>query len=113
VHETLEFRVMDIWFGDDGTAELCSQAARLRARWGVTGGMAVGRRLVQIEAAPTLEALRSLPGGLRRDPADGTWMITVDDVAIIRFELDNGTADGSPVVRVLAVNDRPAGRTRR
>ncbi|MFY1661177.1 hypothetical protein [Micromonospora sp. WMMD1274] len=104
---------MDIWFGDDETADLCSRAARLTARWGSTGGMAVGRKLIQIEAAPTVEALQSLPGDLRRDPTDGSWMISVGGVAIIKFEINNGTADGTHVVRVLAVTDQPAGRTRR
>lgn len=113
MHETLEFGVMDIWFGDDETAELCSRGASLAARWGAVGGRAVGRKLVQIEAAPTLEALRALPGGLRRDATDDTWMINVDGVAIIRFELDDRTGDGVGTVRVLSVSDQPAGRARR
>jgi hypothetical protein len=104
---------MDIWFGDDETAELCSRADRLRARWGAAEGMAVGRRLLQIEAAPSVEALQELPGGLRRDPADGTWMIDIKGVATIKFELENGTADGRHAVRVIAVSDQPVGRNRR
>ncbi|MTK05180.1 hypothetical protein [Micromonospora sp. CP22] len=104
---------MDIWFGDDETAELCSRAARLTARWGAAGGRAVGRKLVQIEAAATVEALRALPGGLRRDATDDTWMINVDGVAIIKFKLDDRTGDGAGTVRVLAVSDQPAGGTRR
>lgn len=103
---------MDIWFGDDGTAELCSRAEKLTARWGPTGGRAVGRKLLQIEAAPTVEALQALPG-LRRDPTNGTWMISIDSVAIIKFELDSGPADGTRVVHVLTVTDQLAGRTRR
>lgn len=113
MHETVEFGVMDIWFGDDETAELCSQAAKLTARWGAAGGMAIGRRLLQIEAAPTVEALRALPGGLRRDATDDTWMINVGNVAVIRFALDDRTSDGAGTVRVLSVSDQPAGRTRR
>src|SRR5262245_48127947 len=104
---------MDILFDDDETADLCSHAARLTARWGTKDGRAVGRKLVQIEAATTVEALRALPGGLRRDAANGTWMINVNGVAIIRFELDSDTDDGARTVRVLAVTDQPAERKRR
>ncbi|WP_204000553.1 hypothetical protein [Micromonospora lutea] len=103
---------MDIWFGDDETAELCSRAANLTARWGAAGGMAVGRRLLQIEAAPTVEALRALPGGLCRDATDDTWMINVGNVAVIRFALDDRTY-GAGTVRVLSVSDQPAVRIRR
>ncbi len=104
---------MDIWFGDDETAELCSRAAKLAARWGAVGGRAVGRKLVQIEAAPSVEALRALPGDLRRDATDGTWMISVDGVAIIRFELDSQVPHGEGAIRVFSVSDQQAGRTRR
>jgi hypothetical protein len=99
---------MDVWFGDDETADLCSRVAMLRARWGAVGGVAVGRRLLQIEAAPTAEALLSLPGRPRQDPADGTWLIDVDGVASIRFELDDRLVAGSRVVRVLSVTDQQA-----
>lgn len=102
---------MDVWFGDDETADLCSRAAMLRARWGAVGGMSVGRRLLQIEAAPTVEALRWLPGRPRQDLTDGTWLIDVDGVASIRFELDDRLVAGSRVVRVLSVTDlRAEGR---
>lgn len=104
---------MDIWFGDDDTAELCSCATSLTARWGPKGGMTVGRRLLQIEAAPTVSALQALPGDLRRDATDDTWMINAGDAVIIRFRLDDGAANGAQVVRVLSVSDRPAGRKRR
>lgn len=104
---------MDIWFGDDETAELCSRARKLAARWGAIGGRAVGRKLVQIEATSSVEALRALPGAPRRDATDGTWMISVDGVAIIRFELDNEATHGAGAIRVLSVSDQQAGRTRR
>jgi hypothetical protein len=77
------------------------------------GGMAVGRRLLQIEAAPTMTALQTLPGDLRRDATDGTWMINASDVAIIKFELDDGAANGTHAVRVLSVSGQPAERKRR
>jgi hypothetical protein len=104
---------MDIWFGDDETAELCGCATRLATRWGPSGGRAVGRRLLQIEAAPTIQALQALPGGLRNDATDGTWMIKVQDVAVIKFELDGDTVNGTHLVRVLSVTDLPAERKRR
>jgi hypothetical protein len=104
---------MDIWFGDDETAELCSRATKLAARWGAAGGRAVGRKLVQIEAAPSVEALRAIPGDLRRDATDDTWMISVDGVAIIRFEFDTQATHGEGAIRVLSVSDQEAGRTRR
>ena len=103
---------MDIWFGDDDTAELCSRTTSLTARWGPKGGMAVGRRLLQIEAAPTVTALQKLPGDLRQDATDGTWMINASDVVIIKFELDDGAA-GAQTIRVLSVSDRSAERKRR
>src|SRR5690348_10254718 len=104
---------MDIWFGDDDTAELCSRATSLTARWGPKGGRAVGRKLLQIEAAPTMSAIRALPGHLRRDATDGTWMINADDAVIIKFKLDDGVADGAQAIRVLSVSDQPAERKRR
>ena len=103
---------MDICFGDDETAELCSRAEKLTARWGPTGGRAVGRKLLQIEAAPTVEALQALPG-VRRDPVNDTWMISIDSVAIIKFELDTGPAGGMRMAHVLTVTDQLSGRTRR
>jgi hypothetical protein len=96
---------MDIWFGDDETAELCSRAAKLATRWGAAGGRAVGRKLMQIEAAPSLEALRALPGHLRQDATDGTWMINVDGVATIRFEPDSPTTTGKGAIRVLSISN--------
>ncbi len=96
---------MEIWFGDDETAELCSRANKLAARWGATGGRAVGRKLVQIEAAPSVEALQALPGDLRSDATDGTWMISAGGVAIIRFEVDCQATHGEGAIRVLSVSD--------
>lgn len=106
VHETLESQVMDVWFSDDETADLCGRASMLKARWGAVGGMAVGRRLMQIEAAPTVDALRSLPGRARQDSTDGTWTIDVHGVASIRFEVNDRLADGSYMVRVLSITDQ-------
>ena len=104
---------MEIWFGDDETAELCSRTARLTARWGPAGGMAVGRRLLQIEAAPTVEALCVLPGKCRPDEADGTWLIDVEEVAVIRFQLGSGTAGTARKAHVISVSNHPTGRKRR
>lgn len=113
MQETVELWAMEIWFGDDDTAELCSRAAMLAERWGAIGGRAVGRRLLQIEAARTIEALRALPGGLHHDPSDGTWVTRVEGVAIISFELDDGATGRTKTVRVLSVSDQTAGRTSR
>jgi plasmid maintenance system killer protein len=104
---------MEIWFGDDETAELCSRTAKLTARWGPAGGKAVGRRLIQIEAAPTIEALCALPGKCRLDAANGTWLVDVEDIAVIRFRFGSGTAGTACKAHVISVSNHPTGRTRR
>jgi hypothetical protein len=104
---------MEIWFADREVAAACCCLERLRARWGPDGGRRVGRRLQQMKAAPTLAALRSLPGRCRRcDGRDGDWMIDVDGVATIVFRPDPDTDDhdGSRIIvraTVISVIDHP------
>jgi hypothetical protein len=104
---------MEIWFADQKMAALCCELERLRARWGPDGGTGVGRRLQQMKAARTLEALRALPGRCRPcDGSEGNWMIDIDGVAVIVFRLelaDDGAAVLGTVVRatVVSVIDHP------
>jgi hypothetical protein len=113
VHDALASTVMDIWFADPETAAVCCCLRELRARWGPDGGPKVGRRLLQMKAAPTLAALRSLPGRCRRcDSGDGNWLIDVDGVATIMFRPEPTTseADGSRIIvraTVISVIDHP------
>jgi hypothetical protein len=104
---------VEIWFDDDETAALCCRSARLTARWGVAGGRVLGRRLAQIEAAPTVDALSALPGKCRLDVSDGTWLIDAGDVAIIRLRVGRERAGAVTKAYVISVNDHPNGRARR
>jgi len=104
---------MDLWFADRETAAVCCCLERLRARWGPDGGPRVGRRLQQMKAAPTLAALRSLPGRCRRcDSGDGNWLIDVEGIATILFRPEPATDEAGGarhVVRatVISVIDHP------
>jgi hypothetical protein len=104
---------MEIWFADPETAATCCCLERLRARWGPDGGRKIGRRLLQMKAAPTLAALRSLPGRCRRcDSGDGNWLIDVDPVATILFRPEPAATatDGSKTIvraTVISVIDHP------
>lgn len=104
---------MEIWFADDDTAEMCGCVTKLATRWGPTGGRAVGRKLLQLQAAPSVEALRTLPGGLCHDTTNDTWMIKVEGVAVITFELGADATEGLHLARVLSVTDLSAERKRR
>jgi hypothetical protein len=104
---------MEIWFADPEVAAVCSSRERLRAHWGTDGGLKIGRRLQQMKAAPTLTALRSLPGRCqRRDCGDGGWMIDIDAVATILFRTDPPTGhvdEHRAIVRatVISIIERP------
>ena len=99
---------MDIWFADPETAAVCCCLERLQACWGLDGGQKVGRRLQQMKAAPTLAALRSLPGHCRRcDSGNGDWMIDIEGVATIVFRPDPTADDPDPsrtIVRVRVIS---------
>lgn len=102
---------MEIWFADREMAAVCCRLERLCERWGPDGGPKIGRRLLQMKAAPTLAALRSLPGRCRRsDHGDGNWLIDVDPIATILFRPESTTtSDGSRTLRVtvISVIDHP------
>jgi hypothetical protein len=83
-------------------------AAELR-----TWRRAVGRSARWPRSAHTIQALQALPGDLHHDATDDTWMIKVQDVAVINFQLDGAGTNGTHVVRVLSVTDPPAERKRR
>lgn len=104
---------MEIWFADREVAEMCCCLERLRARWGSDGGPKIGRRLQQMKAAPTLAALRALPGRCRLcDSGNGDWMIDIDGVATIVFRPHPATDDADEsetIVRatVISVIEHP------
>jgi hypothetical protein len=83
---------VEIWFADPQTAALCCCLERLQARWGPEGGQQVGRRLQQMKAAPTLEALSTLPGNCR-PCGDGNWLLDVAGLATILFRPDPPDGD--------------------
>jgi hypothetical protein len=85
VHGALKSPLMKLQFADAEVAALCCSLQRLTARWGSAGGEEVGRRLLQIKAAPDIAALQTLPGRCRRDGNNETWLIDVDGVATITF----------------------------
>ena len=109
---------MEICFADPQTAAVCCCLERLRERWGAEGGPRVGRRLQQMKAAPTLEALGTLPGRCRPcDDGAGNWLIDVAGIATIVFRPgppadgadDSGMIVRATVLSVIAYPTRPGG----
>ena len=106
---------MEVWFADHTTQELCTQLGKLQARWGRVDGERVARRLLQLRAAPTLEAMMRLPGNCRPSPAaDGTWLIDVDGVARLRLRPGGPGTDDKALttaqITVVAISDHQSRR---
>ena len=99
---------VEIWFADPQTAAVCSCLEQLQERWGPDGGTQVGRRLQQMEAAPTLKALRTLPGRCRPCDAHGeNWVIDVAEIATIVFRPDppaSGSRESEMIARAIVIS---------
>src|SRR5688572_2116226 len=53
---------MDLSFSNSKLAKLCNSAAKLKARHGLRMATLIQQRLAELQAAPTLEDLRQVPG---------------------------------------------------
>lgn len=54
--------VVDIQFSTKQLRKVCNDAKRMSQKWGAVGAKKLRRRLDDLRAAPTLEAMRPLPG---------------------------------------------------
>jgi hypothetical protein len=104
---------MDVRFADAEVCAPCNRLARLQARWGNDGGLAVARRLQHMRVAPHLAAMMTLPGDCRPHNA-GLWIVEASNVAVIRFSPDGATATTDMLgvitsITVIEVADRKGG----
>ena len=85
---------MDIAFADRDLRDLCNHLARLVARWGQRDGRWIGRRLREMQAAPTLAELLAMPGECGPSGnGDGSWAIRVGNLVTVRFRPNPPCAD--------------------
>lgn len=69
---------MDVLFADEKAALLYSRQTALRQRYGAIGATKITLRLQQLEAAPTLAHMRSLPGRCHALVADRGGQFALD-----------------------------------
>lgn len=75
---------MHLRFADATLARVCSSGRLLQQRWGRDRGLAVGRSLLALHAAPDLTAVRTIPSC--RSGSDSTeWSVSVPAAADIIF----------------------------
>ncbi len=68
---------MNVEFASAQLRNLCSTGRELAKRFGSDGGRTVMRRLQQLEAAPTLGAMRDLPGHCHELTAERAGQLAV------------------------------------
>lgn len=76
--------VVQLKFVDAVLARACSSRRLLQQRWGRDCGLAVGRGLLMLRAAPDLDAVRTIPA-CRELPEIKGWRIDVLEAARIDF----------------------------
>ena len=69
---------MDILFRDKHLKEVCNEYRLLRRRYGDPMAKAIRRRLHDLQAASTLETMRTLPGHCHELKGDRAAQISID-----------------------------------
>jgi len=108
---------MDILFRDDALRKRCTVQKERRRAWGAERASQIGRRLDDLQAAPSLEMMRSLPGRCEELTGDRAGQLSLRVGANYRllFEpadypvprREDGGLDWSKVtaIRILGVED--------
>jgi len=109
--------VVDIQFSTKQLRKLCNDAKRMSQKWGAVGSRKLRRRLDDLRAAQTLEALKHLPGRCDElsGKQDGQLSLHLGHPLRLIFEPASNPAPSKPnggldwgavtAVRVLGVVD--------
>ncbi len=69
---------MEIWFGSARLRKLCSSDSKLRGKYGPRMAALIQQRLLDLDAAATLEEMRALPGRCHELSANLAGSLAVD-----------------------------------
>lgn len=69
---------MDVVFQNEKLQRQFSEHRQLQARYGAVGAKTIGRRIQQLQAAPTLADMRNMPGRCHELTGDRAGQLAVD-----------------------------------
>lgn len=98
---------MELTFATAAVRELCSSRERMVKKWGTPGFVAVGRRLQELSAVPSMQAASLLPRALIEARGERV-SISFDDEVFITARVIEGDVDVT-VLRVSSVEYRNEG----